>query len=201
MTNIEVVHLVPDAINCLNLPDDYVKYTKVGINVNERVWIIPNNNSIVIPQDESCGLPTRNLSASDYNVNPTNANMDYFVPYYRQGQFLPAQYGMRGGYSSIYFKEDRKNNRLILEGQLPAGTDFIVEYISSGISLNSQTLIPREAEECLIAWLRWRTNINNTYYMNLYGMAKDQLRNFNFRFSRQEFIDTMNMSYHQSIGR
>lgn len=51
----DVVYLTPDNKGQCRLPDDFVDYTKVGCNLNGKLYILSMNNEIVINRETENG--------------------------------------------------------------------------------------------------------------------------------------------------
>lgn len=207
LDNIEIAHLpVNTDLNSVDLPQDYISYTKVAINVNERLWTLTENRNINLPRENlECGEETRDTVAADSNLT----RRVYFVPSYSQGNYTPTLYGRRGARNIGYFRIDKKFNSMYLEGDLTAyGNEIILEYVSSGIG-GADTVVPRQAHEVLISWLKWKVRdsdplMNATQVRdaeNQLGIEEDKLKDFEWQFTLDDYMDEWRSTLSQSIKR
>jgi len=147
-------------LNTIPLPDDLENIIRVGVNVNERMWIIPQNRNIVIPREEDCGEEERDVDASNANINPTGESSSRFYSHWRNGGWVSNLYGTFGGFSDLFYRYDKERNRLLLEGNLSTDYDVVIEYVSTGISTSDETIIPLYVQEAILAYLRWKVAEN-----------------------------------------
>ncbi len=198
-------------LNTCDLPSDYVNYIMVGLNYDERIYVLPSNSNIILPREFDCGEETRDVTTSNTNVlSSTNTSTSKFLPYYLTGSYYPAVYGVSGGWSPAYFKIDKEYHRIIIEGDLPP-TQYKVRllYTSSGVKLTRQTVIPLHVKECLIAFLAWRVALNDItvpYNMkkeleNQYGIQLTYLRDIEYKITLDEVRQAAWMALSQSVKR
>ena len=144
VTNINLFHLnstkqvtLPvSQIGTVNLPDDFIDYTYIGICYEGNEWSLTRNDHMCIPEDGAC------------SVEQGNPDNDEVIP-------SIGTYGASGGYNSAYYKIDKLRNRIVLQGST-SGADIKLTYISNGIDYNNETLLPLVARESLIAWTHWK---------------------------------------------
>jgi hypothetical protein len=191
LKQIKTVMLPISAINTVDMPEDYIKYIRVGLNADERVYTLTYNPNIVLLNETLCGADDRDITASNDNV---------LVLPYNSTPFNGNTYGLSGGYN-CYFREDKEHGRLVLEGEMPADADILLEYLSSGISISEDTQIPIIAYEALLAWLYWKLDKENPRLMNLFGIEETKLKNFIHSFTLSELLDAGYLGSAQSIKR
>ena len=193
-TNVDHVELIPNALNIVDLPSDYVDYTKVAVKIKGRLMKLTPNENIDLPLDVDCGEPDRDVEESDSNIP------DYTI----------SNYGIRGAASGTYFKIDKQRNQLIIEGSLPVGNNVIhLDYITSGVSLTTNTVIPLQCREALVTWLAWKDiEYDRTFSLpekkereHQFGVACEELDNFDLRFTAEELLDEFYASSMQTPKR
>jgi hypothetical protein len=123
-------------INTVDLPSDYIDYLKIGYIVNGKIVTLTHNPSIPIPISGECG--------EDTNPFP---DLSLSIP-------LVPTYGAGGGYNVAEYRIDKKDRRIILQGSVP-GSQLAIEYISTGVSLNEETTIPRKYLPAIRAYVVW----------------------------------------------
>jgi len=202
LRQVDVAYLTINSdLNTAQLPADCIDISLVGLNVNERIYILTENKYIAIPASESCGTEERDLDLSNGNI--------YFASHYHDGLYLDTLYGMTGGFEDVYYRRDLKNNRLILEGTIPANTSLLVEYISTGVGYNEQTIIPLYVKEALIARLRVflaeaDPRISQSEKMRLwalYGTEETKVKRIKHRFNLQQWISAEWRSQSRGVKR
>lgn len=205
--NTRIHYLTPNSINTATLPNDYMMYAKVGIDVNGRIWTLSYNENMTLPREEECGQRIRDIDASNSNI----ADRIYFIPHYYEGQYISNLYGVRGGYNVGYFKIDRENWTIVLEGDLAqyAGK-IILEYVGTGIKLDGTTTVPISASEVLVAWLDWRIKRADKYLYNQYdiqdaenqyGIELDEYRKNEHQLTYVDYVDEFYINSSQTIKR
>jgi hypothetical protein len=155
---LKIKHIPMLANKAINLPSDYVKYTKVGICVNGRVVMLGLDDSLCLNDNYSeCGDP---LGVAIENID----NPDYvffafgypFAGYYHNNQYVNSLFGLGGGFNSRgYFRVNNEMNQIQFASVVPQ-TDIVLEYISDGVNADGTSIVPVEATEYLIAFVHWK---------------------------------------------
>ena len=152
LRDISVARLTITDINTATLPDDFVSEIKVGLNINERIYVIPKNDNIVMPRGLDCGEQTRNTDTSNANIiNPSYQ----FHPHWDNGSYVGTLYGILGGFSDVFYKMDTKYHRIILEGSVSSATELILEYVGTGLSYTTKTTIPIYVKKAVTTYMEY----------------------------------------------
>ncbi len=149
LDTVEVVYLRMSSAKVVDLPTDYVDYTKIAIPVNGKYKVLTKKDNILLPRTFADGAPVGN--ADDDNAG---AGSVFFVDHFRNGQFVAGLYGLPGGLDNAYYRVDRENRQIVFSGSIPR-SEIVLEYVSSGIKLSGQTSIPRETLPSLRAYVFW----------------------------------------------
>lgn len=149
LDTIEVVYLRMSSAKTVDLPTDFVDYTKIGIPVNGKLRILTKKDNILLPRSFADGAPVGNAD----DENSTSGSI-FFVDHFRNGQFTAGLYGLSGGIDSAYYRIDRESRQIVFSGTVVRG-EVVLEYVSSGIKLSGQTNIPRETVPALQAYVAW----------------------------------------------
>jgi len=143
------------------MPDDFVDYTKVGVNLGGKLFVISFNKEVIINRQTESGDILNEAYNADDNV-PDNTFL--FMPHTRNGLTESNLYGYSygSGMSSFIpmFNIDYENKIIQLSSTVSA-PQLIVEYISTGVSLSGNTFIPRYCETAMVEYLHWRTRKND----------------------------------------
>ncbi len=153
-----VAYMTIDNKGQVRFPDDFVDYTKIGVNMNGKLYVLSLNTDIVINRETQNGeILNESYNVEDVSNEAPIAFMPHVTP---NGVFTDQLYGLayNSGYSQSIpmFNIDYTNKVLQLSSQISA-SKLIVEYVSTGVSMNGNTYVPRYVEEALIEFLYWRS--------------------------------------------
>lgn len=202
INSVKVAYLKMNDINVVKLPNDFIQYYKVGIEVNGRVWVLGLNNDITLPRDEDCGEDSRELFGGNNQVSPQSGF--YFTDHFQDGNFVGGLFGIGGGFRISHFRLDEARKQLVFDSAVPLG-EIIVEYKSSGIS--AQTMVPRPAIDVVTAAIHWRRLQNKNRIREAQEAERvwkeelSEFRAFKFRFNSKEYVDMMHSEQKQTPKR
>lgn len=155
LDTIEVVYLRMSAAKTVDLPADYVDYTKIGIPIGGKLRVLTNKERVLFPRTFADGAEVGNTDADSAEDGSL-----FFVDHFRNGQFVAGLYGMPGGLDNAYYRVDREERKIVFSGSIPR-KEVVLEYLSSGIKLSGQTSIPREAVPALRTYVMWQKDEND----------------------------------------
>jgi len=191
---IEVGYFTVDANNCVQLPDDYLAYRRVGVVIDGRIWTLTQDDTIPITREESCGDVAQYADIMDEETIPET---------YTWFNAPPKVFNI------AYHRYDEEYNRMIFSGNV-AGQSVAIEYFSTGVSLNGETHFPVQAEEPLIAWTHWqrvlhdknsneseRASRERIFNNATYDLLNYETMNFNF----DDLVDVLNAGNSQLAKR
>ncbi len=138
MKAVKTARLQMTEINTVILPDDFISFVALGTVFNGRFWVFTRDKKLMLSTTEDCGEENLDTDKTHDIGSAPNLQM----------------YGLPGGSNQYYYTMDLPNNRIIING-FPRG-EVILKYISSGVSLDKETLVPAVAEDCLIAYIIWK---------------------------------------------
>lgn len=196
--NVEVAYMNFNGTRIKKLPEDYIDYTKVGININGEVWTLGLNKHLVKPRKEDCGDRVDNLGVTAHHPGFTYA----FHDHYRDGVFVSGLQTVGGGWNTGYFNVDKDERLLIIDGHIPKG-EVILEYISTGIKKDGLTYIPYHAVNAVRMYVLWQMD---EYDRNVpmstkkdrerqFLEAEEQAKWFEEAPTLSEILDIFNESY------
>ena len=132
----EIRRKIDPKTSAITIPDDFFQWGDIGIYVGDIFWSFtekPEMKSII---DENCGEDEMDLKLHSEFVG---------------------RYAESGGKNRFYYKKDMHHNRVIVYAK--GLTEVILKYISTGIKVSGNTLIPLIAKEALIAWIHWQIEL------------------------------------------
>ena len=208
----KIAYLPIKSNKAVDLPTDYIKYTKIGVCINGRIVTLGLDDSLCINHNfDDCGDPI--AIAMDSNSSPeliSNLNYGYyFLDHFHNGQYVAGEYGLGGGYNGLgYYRIDKEQNQIQLTSQIPS-TEIVLEYIADGLSPDGTAAVPVEAVECLIAWVHWKRQQRKSKVpqgekeaaRRDYIVEFNKLRHFKLMFTEQELLDAWRKNIHSAVKR
>jgi hypothetical protein len=209
ISNIRVAHLQMNDAKIVSLPPDFIDYTKVAVCINGRLWTLSLNENMCLPRAEVCGEPIREVVhgvPGETFIIPGDGY--YFADHYYNGRFIAGLYGLGGGFNIAYFRLDTERRNIVFSGSIP-NDEVVLEYISTGIDKNNQTLIPRQAVKALQNYILWQRIENDDKYTlaekqrkeTLFDQAVYQLTSFDQKITKEEYLDMTYKHNKQSTKR
>lgn len=204
----EVKYIKLNGKNVIDLPPDFIDYTKVAINLCGRYYTLTLNNKLIPPQGESCGLPLEQVAAGccETGAVPLPQNGYAFIPHYRGNTFIPTFYAAGGGLSYAgQYRIDYENRQMIVVG-VPNG-EIVIEYKSSGVRKGDKTFVPLQCREAIIAWIRWQLaeyghiQANPDRLKQNYFEEEALMKALDLSRTYDEYMDIMYSSWQQGIKR
>ena len=211
-TNINIKTIVLPVENGIaDLPDDYMRYTKIGLPVTlgnkTEILILGQNPDLAKNRQlDECGSSVTEAVGNMSSGNETGLNsVLFFSNYFRNGQFVAGMYGLGGGFTSKTYDIDEERHQVIFSSDIPSGF-VMLEYISTGVNVHGDTLIKEPAIETLIAWIHWKRleHKKNTPMWErtekrlMYVSHLTRLRKFTTVFTAQEYLDIARKSFQQT---
>lgn len=210
LTSFRVVYLTVNSAGLADLPDDYIDWLKIGeIDSMGNILHWMPNNEMYVDKYISEGNPVNSyLNASVNGIDSEELVGTVFAPHFYEGTYFPKLYGARGGWSPGYFRIDRED-RVIRCDRTPPGGKIVLEYNSSGVSIDGATYVPRQAVEPLIQWVHWKRKKEDPVYSRGeridakqdFMEAEEALRAYEGAPTIQELQNIIYESYTQSIKR
>lgn len=208
LNTIEVRYLEVSEAGTVVLPDDYIDYTKIGYMLGDSIWTLGLNNNLGLVRDEQ-------VAGGDFDtIKTAGTESAYFVPHWHMGLYVPALYGAGGGANRAFYRIDKEEGVIQLEGTIPIGDGhssgyLVLEYISSGVSLVGTTFIPKQAWEAMNTFLHWKeaenadphVQVTIDYWAKRHSNELVQLNAFEDNFTPDELMDVIRSGYGQGAKR
>ena len=137
---------VQTGVRCVVLPSDFIKFTAIGITRGNLFHAFTLKPDLQPTLNYVCGMPQQVTPVIQPNIH-------------RAAGYGNFEYAEGGGKNYWYYKEDYPNNRILIDGAPLTMATLI--YTSTGIKMNSETLIPKIAEEAMIAFIHWQEELNS----------------------------------------
>jgi len=214
INNIKVAYLTVNSNQTVDLPDDYVDYTKIGFCKGGQIITLGQNDQLCLPRKSNdCGEPLSSKLHSVSNDAQGAANSDdfgafspfgfgfgygyYFAAHFRNGQYIGELFGLGGGFAQAYYRIDKENWQIALSDVVPQD-EIILEYKSDGSSADGSTVVPPEAIEALTMYVHWRIiefdkrapAVDKQRKRALLLEEETKLRAFKLAFTMAEYYDS-----------
>jgi hypothetical protein len=135
------------------LPNDFLYYTKIAAKVDNRYITLGLNRKMVSPrtflETDLCETIEELVETDTTLVNQTG-----FAPFWYGGQYVEQLYGVGGGFSYAYYKLFENLNLIKIEGAVPS-EEILLEYASTNLAYNGQTIVPTAYSPALRAYALW----------------------------------------------
>ncbi len=200
---VEVKYFTLNDEGYIDMPHNYVNYSKIGFISKGRIINLGLNNAMALPE----GLP---YCETPPHLVDIDADQNYLMPvayvaHWRHNNPTYTTYGYGGGYAEGYYRVDNKNRRIYISDRVP-GSEIVMEFVGVG-DLCGETYIPAHYEEALRLWLIWQ-NIENDNRVN--GGEKERKKNqYELSYAQahlnsrtitvQEILDAIYSGQHQGI--
>lgn len=182
----KIAYLPVTDINTVILPPDFIQEIKPpSIIVNGLIYPLTELGTLPSRAAQDCGKDT-NPPADNYTLETT-------TPYYGLWSY---HLGTSGGTNICYYRFDMGLRVIVLSGAVTGSTIYL-EYTSTGISLDSDTAVPRELVPVVREYLNWQSlkydkNSNQNSIKNAKDDYTEQLalyHRFTSSMSKEEFED------------
>lgn len=211
-TTAKTVFLTPNSYGCIDAPEDMQNWTKVAVCHGGYLYTLSQNNDLCFPhmvddcgnlEKESVATPADGFSAyADYSQVAGFGVWFYNVTAVNEyGELNAKLFGYGAGYNRVgYFKFNPERNQFLLSPEVQ-NKQIALEYIPRVGANGAQIMVPDEATETMINFMRWkaaktigeRNDFKNDYYTCLI-----QLQQRSFSFSQVDFIRACRTGYHQA---
>jgi len=152
------------------MPADYIKYTKVGYKIGNRVWTLGIDNSIAF---DTVG-PCETITEASLNPNVSVGTGFWIAEGFYNGTYYGPLYTAGGGFNVNYYRVNDKERYIQFVEALPNG-QAVVEYLSSGKNVCGNTLVPLSYVDAFQKYLLWQMCELKPELINL---AKDRERQY-----------------------
>ncbi len=197
LPQIKTRYLTMSANRTVELPDDYVNYTAIGINIGGQYWLLTRNDGMALRRTEDCPTDIQSVSSVDTTILPYSYE---FSGYYRNGQYVGEQYAVGGGWNTQgYYRIDTELGRIQFSSVVP-NAQIVLEYKSTGVDCDGTVEIPYQAITAVVAYIHWKRVQNDENKRRSGGEIADRkkdwtsafnnLKHYNLMFTMQEYLDS-----------
>lgn len=151
LQTVRTTSLVMNDYNAVDLSeiDDFVDWTKVGVQYGDKVLVLGTADDIALLNAETdCGDLIKNRSAPSLDDVINGINLDAYIPYWFSGYYGDGIYSGTPSFTGCYtglpykgfFTENKERNQLQFSSNVNIQNVYI-EYISDGTCPNGETEI------------------------------------------------------------
>lgn len=151
---IKTVRLTMSDAKTINLPNDLVDYTKVGVVIGDRVKVYIVNTRLEIANDvDECGNP---VDKPTTNYLYGGGYLGSFGGYYFMNYLGGTIFGYGGTCNNPgYCVLDKARNQISFSSEVDK-TDVYLEYITDGVNPDGESLVQRYCEQAVIYYILWK---------------------------------------------
>lgn len=140
-TSVDVAYLTPNSLGIAQLPPDFWKESKIGINIGGVLVTLSRNYNLANnPPNPKATIPCPDSIDEVLTLYNNGANLTdcwggygyWFASHYRNGQFVGEMYGLGGGLNAVGYYHINETTRTIAFSNVPFATDILMEYIGLG---------------------------------------------------------------------
>jgi hypothetical protein len=194
------------AAKTVNLPADFIDYTKIGVPVSGKLRVLTKHDNLLLPRVfDDTGIAVGNTDSGD---EEGISNCLFFSDHFRNGQFIGGLYGLPGGIDDAYYRVDMENRQIVFSGSTPR-SEIVLEYIGTGLKPDGSSLIPREVVAPLRAYVLWNMVENDSKVAynererrkREFTELTEAMRSFSNAFTKEEYQRMIWGTSQQSIKR
>jgi hypothetical protein len=135
------------------LPEGYLDFTKVGIEIGQMVRpLVPENSINRLPNYDDSGTA---IAYTDTITSYVPALIWSTTIYNDYGEYIGREYGSGAGFQTDTFKIIPERNIIQCKETLK-NCDIIMEYISDGSCVDDATGVDPYAKESIDAYIKWK---------------------------------------------
>ncbi|HMG13953.1 MAG TPA: hypothetical protein VK590_00830, partial [Saprospiraceae bacterium] len=125
---IQVAYLKVNSAGIVVFPQDYIKYTKIGVYIHGQLVTLTLNNNMALNRAQVCTEDIRVMEKENGIAIISGLNDGYyFAPHFRNGNFIGGLYGAGGGFNQAYYRIDDVAKQIQFNGYIPRG-EIVLEY-------------------------------------------------------------------------
>jgi len=157
-----VAILEANANDSINLPVDYINFTRIAIvDFNGNLQSLGQNDNIALPRwFNSCGAlvkqqPTQGLISNQ--SQPFFNGYEGYSDNYRNGEAVGRMFGVGGG-NNVYgdFRIDRQRGTIVFGHLLTNISQVVLEYLSDLSVVDGKYMVHPFVIESIKRWIAWR---------------------------------------------
>jgi hypothetical protein len=135
---LQQVKITPNDLNRYDYPEDMEQFVALGVPKDGQIYYLTRNNEI-IKTITTVGIDNSLDSTEGEGVVINDED------FYREINSIHNREG--------YYTLDDKNREIIINST--RRSELLLIYISSGVTLSSQTKVPAKYSRAIIAWILW----------------------------------------------
>jgi hypothetical protein len=156
---LKVKHLSVPLTKQINLPKDCLRYTKIAVAYRGQLWTLTLDDNIMVPPDMDYSS-LENVQSNDYSNTSQGVT---FAPHWWQGSYNNGLFGIGGGFNDTYYRVNWTDRTITFLGDFTTNK-VVIEYISDGSDITSESLVPQlwiDAMRNYIIWMatKYRTKM------------------------------------------
>lgn len=163
----------------VNLPNDYINYTRIAIpGTDGQLHSLGVNPNMSLKRDyTNCGVITKDTGTNTGTEVAAYLGWEWYTDNFRNGEFTGKFFGLGGGNNvNGYYRIDLEHGVIQLSEISNTTTHIFLEYISNLNSVNGNFMVHPFILESLKAWIYWKSIERN----RTYGLGEKQMAQQNY---------------------
>lgn len=157
---IKTIKLSLTAWKAITLPDDFVDYVMIGIEVDKQIRLFTNDNRISLYLPDTTqpidGNPDPRVGSNSL-PDPTDITRFFFYNFDGRWMDRGKLFGLAVKSNGVgEFKMNKERREIQFNLSLDSATPIIMEYISNGITAGEKTIVNIYAAKLLKLYAHWQ---------------------------------------------
>ncbi len=197
---IKTISLPMNPNKTVELPLDYVDYSKVGIVIGDRIKTFVVNNKIELRHDvDECGNPKPKETSTSLN----SLDLDFRGGYWFNNFLGRTRFGYGGTcFTAGYCRVDNQRGQIVFSSEVST-TEVYLEYITNGMNPSGESTVNEYAAKVIKLYILWMRKENSSKFglnqilhaRNMYYNELRMVRSRLSKFSIQDFIEATRKGY------
>lgn len=165
LKEVKTVKVPMNSYYAIDLPDDCVDWTKVGVQYGDKIYVLGIADDIALLQDEAeCGEKKPNVHYPSVDDLTNGINLEAYTPFYftnfygsypSQGNWNDGLFGLYSGLPSKgFFRENKQARQLQFSSNVKVSSIYL-EYITDGSVCNGSTQVDPKAFDYLVQFVHY----------------------------------------------
>ncbi len=192
----KVTELIIQSNDAAFLPNDYVRYTRIALCINGRLYSLGEDESLCLTkQYNDCGKPIAESFTNQINANSVNIISPNILGYpmiadnFTNGEFMGRMFGIGADNNAYgYYRIDKASNQILFSNLLFPST-VVLEYLADVSAPDGDFEVHPFAIEALKDWIQWKYATRTAKPLGEQQMAKQNFYESN-RLMRMMFLSS-----------
>lgn len=178
----KVVELTISSADTADLPNDYVRYTRIALCCNGRLYCLGLDETLCLNQNyNSCGDSVEHSEVTTTWPALGAGTMGWPFPAdnFVNGEFVGRMFGIGADNNCFGYYRIDNDRRQILFRDLQQESSVIMEYLADVSAVDDDFIVHPFMVEALKDWIQWKYKQRSSKPIGEQQMARDDFNNSN----------------------